>query len=185
MKLWEGAAVVGAAWALWSCVPPPEPTVTAPEREATREAPVEGPVSFERTYDEFTRRTRVVLRLQRLQPSVMLLASTGSGTWALGFTGVHDSSVYLRCRHVDALVNEEPYPMPNFELGRVSHSYGATSESISAIFDDLSTLRAIASAQRVRFRVCTDVIALTPDHLAGVREFLRAVEGAAGDAGAP
>lgn len=167
-----------------SCLPtkPPrhrERLYTAPAVAAQREtvrvpsAPVAPTSALLVEEDEFTQQTRATVRdempphgftvslLTQLPGAAefgaMLVFSRGSADWR-----------YLRCHHVDMLVDGQPLALTDEEHdGRVLR--GGVSEHVSVRLDG-AALQVLLAAREVRARICADAWTFTPRMMAGFVE---------------
>jgi hypothetical protein len=92
---------------------------------------------------------------------------------------------YLRCHAVDASADHEPFRLPPFEReGEVVR--GHVNEQLFALLPAEDVER-LSRATDIRFRLCSDVVALTPAQVESLREYMRrlsALDSAQSDAGA-
>lgn len=154
------------------------PTIAPGSVREARPARARGPSVLRVEQDEFTRRTALTVE-DRMAPHYIeakLLLDQDSALMrggALVFYRYSPRWRYLRCSHVDMLIDGEPVDLPDTEHdGEVMD--GGVLEAVSVRVSP-EMLGALLSAQQIRARICNDAWTFTPRFMRGLGELRTAL----------
>jgi hypothetical protein len=157
-----------------SYAPPPRISQDDPALVAARarhEAQARGEITQE--HDEF-RGSDTLQLFFWIHPNLRLAlrsTSTIPGRISVVFLSTTTEWRYLRCHTVDASSDHEPFQLPPFEReGEVVR--GHVNEQLFALLP-VEDVERLSRATDIRFRLCSDVVTLTPAQVDSLRDYVR------------